>query len=292
VSFASASPPSPATAPDSGASVPAGGHPSVDGANTVAPEACPLCGAPLRPEQEWCLQCGAAARTRLATSSNWRAPIIAVAVVVALSLGVLAASLVTLAGEFGSKTPVTTTVTTAPAAGTPTTATTTPAAAIPTTATPTTSTPNAATPGASTPAATTPNTSTVGTASGPLSKEPKVTPPSGPAPTTVKIIELITGAGAVAKRGGTVTVNYVGVLFNGGAEFDSSWRRGKRFTFTLGTNQVIAGWDTGVPGMRVGGRRELIVPASRAYGARGFATTPVAIPPNAPLVFVVDMLKA
>ena len=276
-------PPPPATIADSGA------PDLLAGVNATAPppEACPLCGTPLRPEQEWCLHCGAAARTRLATSSNWRAPIIAVAAVVALSLGVLAASLVTLAGESGSRTPATTTVTTAPAAGTPTTATTTSAAA-----TPTTSAPNATTPGATTPAVTTPNTNTGGTASGPLSKEPTVTPPSGAAPTTVKIQELITGAGAVAKPGGTVTVNYVGVLFNGGAEFDSSWRRGKPFTFTLGTNQVISGWDEGVTGMRVGGRRELIVPASLAYGARGLATRPVAIPPNAALVFVVDMLKA
>jgi peptidylprolyl isomerase len=297
VSATTPPPPPPATIADSGAPDLLAGV----NATAPAPEACPLCGTPLRPEQEWCLHCGAAARTRLATSSNWRAPIIAVAAVVALSLGVLAASLVALAGESGSRTPATTTVTTAPAAGTPTTATTTSAAATPTTsapnattpgaATPTTSAPNATTPGATTPAVTTPNTNT-GTASGPLSKEPKVTPPSGAAPTTVKIQELITGAGAVAKPGGTVTVNYVGVLFNGGAEFDSSWRRGKPFTFTLGTNQVISGWDEGVTGMRVGGRRELIVPASLAYGASGLATRPVAIPPNAPLVFVVDMLKA
>jgi peptidylprolyl isomerase len=280
VSFASASPPSPATAPDSGASVPAGGHPSVDGANTVAPDACPLCGAPLRPEQEWCLQCGAAARTRLATSSNWRAPIIAVAVVVALSLGVLAASLVTLAGEFGSTTTATTTVTTAQAAGTPTT----------TTAAPTTSTPVATTP-ATTPAATTPNTVTVGTASGPLSNEPKVTPPPGPAPTRLEVKDLVIGNGPAAVVGKTVTVNYVGVLFQGGVEFDASWKRNKRFTFTIGRGQVIAGWDQGVPGMKVGGRRELVVPPALAYGAQGFATVPP-IPPNATLVFVVDLLKA
>ena len=59
-----------------------------------------------------------------------------------------------------------------------------------------------------------------------------------------------------------MTVNYVGVLFHGGEEFDSSWQRGKRFTFTLGTNQVIAGWDQGVPGMKVGARRQLVIPAA------------------------------
>jgi len=107
----------------------------------------------------------------------------------------------------------------------------------------------------------------------------------------VEVKEIVTGTGRVAKAPDTVTVNYVGVLYNGGAEFDSSWRRGKRFTFTLGTNQVISGWNVGVAGMRVGGRRELIVPASFAYAAAGLATQPVAIPPNAALVFVVDLLK-
>jgi hypothetical protein len=80
-----------------------------------AGDACPLCGAPLHPEQEWCLRCGAAARTRLAAAPNWRGPIAALAVVLALSLGVLAAALISLAGSGGSATTSTTTVTTAPA---------------------------------------------------------------------------------------------------------------------------------------------------------------------------------
>jgi peptidylprolyl isomerase len=108
----------------------------------------------------------------------------------------------------------------------------------------------------------------------------------------VDIKEIVTGTGAEAHAPESVTVNYVGVLYKGGAEFDSSWRRGKRFTFTLGTNQVISGWDEGVSGMKVGGRRELIVPASFAYGANGLATQPTAIPPNEALVFVVDLLSA
>ncbi len=70
-------------------------------------------------------------------------------------------------------------------------------------------------------------------------------------------------------------------------EFDASWKRNEPFTFTLGKGQVIAGWDQGVAGMKVGGRRELIIPAPLAYGAKG---SPPAIPPNAPLVFVVDLL--
>jgi peptidylprolyl isomerase len=123
--------------------------------------------------------------------------------------------------------------------------------------------------------------------SGPLSTEPKVTPPPGPAPTKLVIKDLITGTGPEAKAGQSVTVNYVGVLFKGGKEFDASWKRSEPFTFTLGRGQVIPGWDQGVPGMKVGGRRELIIPAALAYGAKG---SPPTIPPNAPLVFVIDLL--
>jgi hypothetical protein len=113
----------------SGAGAPpqAGAQAPVGGANAAAPapEACPLCGAPLGPDQEWCLNCGAAARTRLATSSSWKVPVIAIAVVVTLSLGVLAASLVSLAGN-SNPAPVTdvTTVTNAETALTPPTTTT------------------------------------------------------------------------------------------------------------------------------------------------------------------------
>ena len=124
-------------------------------------------------------------------------------------------------------------------------------------------------------------------ASGPLSKEPKVTPPAGAAPTKLVIRNLITGTGAEAKSGQTVSVNYVGALFHGGKVFDASWKRNEPFTFTLGKGQVIPGWEQGVPGMKVGGRRELIVPAELAYGAKG---SPPSIPPNAPLVFVIDLL--
>jgi peptidylprolyl isomerase len=244
----------------------------VDGMNAAAPEACPLCGAPLHPEQEWCLRCGAAARTRLAMSSSWKGPVIALATVAALSLLVLAVSLVALAGNSTTTTTSATVQvgTTTPVTATPTTATSTPAA------------------GATASAATT-DTGYPGTASGPLSKEPTVTPPPGAAPTTLQVKDLTTGTGAEAKAGEQLTVNYVGILFSGGTEFDSSWKRQRRFTFTLGTNQVITGWDEGVAGMKVGGRRELVVPPTLAYGAQGFATVPP-IPPNATLVFVVDLL--
>lgn len=123
--------------------------------------------------------------------------------------------------------------------------------------------------------------------SGPLSKQPTVTPPSGSAPTTLVTKEIIKGTGAEAKAGESVTVNYVGVLYHGGKEFDASWKRSEPFTFTLGKGQVIKGWDQGVAGMKVGGRRELIIPAELAYGKNG---SPPTIPPNAPLVFVVDLL--
>ena len=123
--------------------------------------------------------------------------------------------------------------------------------------------------------------------SGPLSKAPAVTPPSGAAPSKLVSKDLIVGTGPEAKAGQSVTVNYVGVLFHGGKQFDASWKRNEPFTFTLGQGQVIKGWDQGVPGMKVGGRRELVIPAALAYGAKG---SPPAIPANAPLVFVIDLL--
>ncbi len=123
--------------------------------------------------------------------------------------------------------------------------------------------------------------------SGPLATEPKVTPPSGAAPKTLEKKDLIVGAGKEAKAGDTVTVNYVGVLYKGGKEFDASWKRKEPFQFKLGEKQVIPGWDQGVPGMKVGGRRELVIPSELAYGKTG---SPPTIPPNAPLVFVIDLL--
>jgi len=123
--------------------------------------------------------------------------------------------------------------------------------------------------------------------SGELSKEPTVTPPSGPAPTKLETKELIVGTGPEAKAGDSVTVNYVGVLYKDGKKFNASWETGKPFTFTLGKGEVIKGWDQGIVGMKVGGRRELIIPASLAYGAAG---RPPTIPKNEALVFVVDLL--
>ncbi len=140
---------------------------------------------------------------------------------------------------------------------------------------------------ASTPTATTP-TATTPKPPSPLSKKPVVKVPSGPAPKTLVTKDLITGSGPVAKTGSSVTVNYVGVLYNGGKEFDSSWKTGQPFApFKLGAGSVIPGWDKGIVGMKVGGRRELIIPPDLAYGKTG---QPPTIPPNATLVFVVDLL--
>jgi peptidylprolyl isomerase len=123
--------------------------------------------------------------------------------------------------------------------------------------------------------------------SGPLSKAPTITPPSTPAPSKLETKDLITGTGPEAKDGDTVTVNDVGVLYKTGKEFESSFKRNEPFTFTLGKSQVIPGWEQGVVGMKVGGRRELIIPASLAYGSKGSGTS---IPPNSPLIFVIDLL--
>lgn len=122
-----------------------------------------------------------------------------------------------------------------------------------------------------------------------LSKKPAVPKATGKAPSELQGSDVVTGTGAEAKSGDKVTVQYVGVLFNGGKEFDTSWKKGRTpFQFTVGQGQVIQGWDQGIPGMKVGGRRVLVIPADQAYGAAG---SPPTIPANAPLVFVVDLKK-
>jgi FKBP-type peptidyl-prolyl cis-trans isomerase len=121
-----------------------------------------------------------------------------------------------------------------------------------------------------------------------LAKKPVVTVPTGPAPTKLVTKDLVTGTGQTVKPGQTVTVNYVGDLYKTGKEFDSSWKTGQPATFPLTAGGVIPGWVQGIPGMKVGGRRELIIPASLAYGKAG---RPPTIPANSPLVFVVDLLS-
>jgi peptidylprolyl isomerase len=121
----------------------------------------------------------------------------------------------------------------------------------------------------------------------PLSKKPAVVVPTTAPPKTLVVKDLIKGTGKTATPGSTVTVNYVGVLYKGGKEFDSSWRRHQTFSTALTNGNVITGWVKGIPGMKVGGRRELIIPPSLGYGKAG---SPPTIPSNATLVFVVDLL--
>lgn len=102
----------------------------------------------------------------------------------------------------------------------------------------------------------------------------------------LKIQDVVVGTGAEAKNGDTVTVNYVGTLDNG-TKFDSSYDRKQPFTFPLGMNQVIKGWDLGVLGMKVGGKRTLVIPPELGYGAGGY---PPVIPQNATLHFTVELL--
>jgi FKBP-type peptidyl-prolyl cis-trans isomerase len=121
-----------------------------------------------------------------------------------------------------------------------------------------------------------------------LSKKPVIQIPKTAPPTQLVTKDLVTGTGKTASAGQTVTVNYVGDLYKTGKEFDSSWSRNQPFTTALSSGSVIPGWVKGVSGMKVGGRRELIVPPSLGYGAKG---SPPTIPANSTLVFVVDLLS-
>jgi peptidylprolyl isomerase len=120
-----------------------------------------------------------------------------------------------------------------------------------------------------------------------LATKPTITVPSAPAPTSLQSTDLVVGTGAEAKAGDTVTVQYVGVNYADGKQFDASWDRGQPFSFQLGAGSVIEGWDQGVVGMKVGGRRELIIPPSLGYGAQGNGS----VAPNETLIFVVDLLS-
>jgi peptidylprolyl isomerase len=122
--------------------------------------------------------------------------------------------------------------------------------------------------------------------SGATSTKPVVKPPQGPPPKQLEIKDLVEGSGEEAKAGDEVTVDYVGVLYKSGKEFDSSWSRNETFPLALGAGEVIPGWEQGIEGMKAGGRRELIIPPKLAYQARGY---PPAIPPNETLIFVVDL---
>lgn len=122
----------------------------------------------------------------------------------------------------------------------------------------------------------------------PALEKPVVHVPSGPPPTKLVVEDLKVGTGPPARPGQFVTVHYVGVAYSTKEQFDASWDRNQPFTFPLGSGQVIAGWDQGVAGMRVGGRRELIIPPDLAYGPQG---RPPVIGPNETLIFVIDLLS-
>jgi peptidylprolyl isomerase len=121
-----------------------------------------------------------------------------------------------------------------------------------------------------------------------LSKKPQIEVPDSPPPCNLVVGDIVKGTGPAAKPGDRLTMKYVGVLYSNGQQFDASWDSGSTFPFTLGGGQVIAGWDQGLLGMKVGGRRKLTIPPDQAYGAQG---QPPTIPANATLIFEVDLTK-
>ncbi|MEO6627728.1 MAG: FKBP-type peptidyl-prolyl cis-trans isomerase [Aquihabitans sp.] len=120
-----------------------------------------------------------------------------------------------------------------------------------------------------------------------MSTKPEITIPDTEPPTELVLEDLIVGDGPEATPGQPVEVHYVGVAWSNKSQFDASWDRGDTFGFKLGAGQVIAGWDQGVAGMKLGGRRQITIPPEMGYGSRGAGG---AIGPNETLVFVVDLL--
>jgi peptidylprolyl isomerase len=120
-----------------------------------------------------------------------------------------------------------------------------------------------------------------------MTDKPEIDFPGGPPPADLEIVDITVGDGDEASAGSTAVVHYVGVAHSTGEEFDASWNRGEPFSFPLGAGQVIAGWDRGVVGMRVGGRRQLVIPPHLGYGDRGAGSR---IGPGETLIFVVDLL--
>jgi peptidylprolyl isomerase len=121
-----------------------------------------------------------------------------------------------------------------------------------------------------------------------MSEKPFVEPHLDPAPDDLLIEEIVVGTGEVARAGQTAVVHYVGVGVTSGEQFDASWDRNEPFVFPLGAGHVIQGWDRGVVGMKVGGRRRLVIPSHLGYGERGAGGV---IAPGETLIFVVDLLE-
>lgn len=120
-----------------------------------------------------------------------------------------------------------------------------------------------------------------------MTEKPEIDAPEGPAPTDLEIIDITVGDGEEAVTGKQVSVHYVGVTHSGGEEFDASYGRGAPLEFPLGVGMVIKGWEQGIEGMRVGGRRKLVIPPHLAYGERGAGGV---IGPNETLIFVCDLV--
>lgn len=118
--------------------------------------------------------------------------------------------------------------------------------------------------------------------------EPRLEAPEGTPPKRLVVVDIARGRGAVARRGDKITIRYLGIVYETGEQFDSTWERNQTFTYKLGSGLTVPGFERGVEGMRVGGRRKLIVPPRLAYGARGL---PPKVPPNSTLVFVVDLIE-
>lgn len=121
----------------------------------------------------------------------------------------------------------------------------------------------------------------------PMTEKPEVDFPDGPPPTDLQVTDLTVGDGAEATPGSTVSVDYVGVAYSTGDEFDASYNRGTPLEFPLGAGYVIAGWDQGVAGMKVGGRRQIVIPPHLGYGDRGAGGV---IKGGETLIFVVDLV--
>lgn len=128
----------------------------------------------------------------------------------------------------------------------------------------------------------------VGEISTDTSSKPEIAKPSGDPPPTLVQRDIVEGEGDTAEAGDLLSMQYVGVSFSTGQEFDASWDRGEPFEFPLGGGQVIQGWDQGIVGMKPGGRRLLVIPPDLGYGPTG---SPPAILPNETLIFVVDLVS-
>ncbi len=121
-----------------------------------------------------------------------------------------------------------------------------------------------------------------------MAERPEIDFPDFDPPSDLEVTDLVVGDGPEATKGSAVSMHYVGVAHSTGEQFDASWDRGQPLDIRIGVGQVIAGWDQGVPGMKVGGRRQLVIPPHLGYGDRGAGGV---IKPGETLIFVVDLVS-